>query len=167
MIYSALAKTGFKMPGVIDPDSKRRIGILYRPDTWAADTVYYLRRDDDYDVVVPTGTNGFYYKVISPGRSGATEPTWPTVVGQTIASGSALFEAVAYNLLPPTETITTSAWTATGEVELTDEAFTDGKTSVLIDAIPAGVTGFTLTNRITLSGGEVDDVSLIFKVAER
>jgi len=53
---------------------------LYR--TWAATTTYAIG-----DQVVPLATpNGFYFRAtaITTGTSAASEPTWPTTIGQTV-----------------------------------------------------------------------------------
>ena len=52
-------------------------------DSWAASTAYSL---DDY--IVPTSPNGYYYRCVTAGTSGASEPTWPTTIGQTVNDGS-------------------------------------------------------------------------------
>jgi len=166
MIYSATAKGPFKIPGFHDRDNKRLVGIIYRPDVWAANTVYYVRAVDDYDVVVPTNFKGLYFKAISPGLSGAVEPIWPTTVGETVTDG-VTWEAVAYNLLPPTESIVTSNFTATDSVTLTNSSNTANTTQTMISAVPAGVTVFSITNHIVKSNGEENDITLQFKVAER
>lgn len=54
--------------------------VLYT--TWAASTTYAIG-----DQVVPKAApNGFYFEAtaITTGTSGASEPTWPTTVGQTV-----------------------------------------------------------------------------------
>lgn len=38
-------------------------------------------------VIAPTQPAGFYYVAIGWGSTGATEPTWPTVLGQTVQDG--------------------------------------------------------------------------------
>jgi hypothetical protein len=167
MIYSVNAKGGYKINGVHDANSKRFIGILYRPDDWQASKVYYLRSTDDYDVIIPTDFNGFYYKVVSPGKSGSTEPTWGTKAGGKTTSGSVIFEAVAYNLMPASESITASSWTASDSVTISNESLTTTYTICRIDAVPDAVESFTLTNHTTRSNGEEHDVTLQFKVGIR
>jgi hypothetical protein len=167
MIYSASAKGGYKLNGVHDANSKRFIGILYRPNTWQENTVYYLRSTDDYDVIIPTVFNGFYYKVVSPGKSGATEPTWGTKAGGKTTSGTAIFEAVPYNLMPESETITSSTWTASDSVTLSNTLSTTTYAAVRIDAVPDGVESFTVTNHTVRSNGEEHDVTIQFKVGTR
>lgn len=44
--------------------------------------------------VSPTVPNGFNYRLIVPGTSGATEPTWPTTLGATVTDGTATWETV-------------------------------------------------------------------------
>jgi len=165
MLYPSTSKGPFKMNGVYGKDSKRNIGIIYRPDTWQADTVY-LSVDGSFNVVMPTVFKGFYFRVINPGKSGATEPVWPTQAGDTVEDG-ATFEAVAYNLLPINEDISTSTFTASHGVTLYGAINTAGTTHVMISDIPDGVTSFTVANHIVKSNGEEESVSLLFKVAER
>lgn len=167
MIYSAASKGPLKVSGYHDKDSKRILGIIYRPSVWTAATVYYVRGESDYDIVVPTTFKGLYFKATNPGLSSGTEPVWPTTVGGTVTDGGIVWEAVAYNLMPPTASITTSTFTASDGVTLTSPSFTGGTTQVTISAVPAGVTSFTLINHTIKSTGEEDDVTLSFKVAER
>ena len=167
MIYSATAKGPFKIAGYHDKDSIRVMGIIYRPTTWLTNTVYYARSADDYDITVPSVFTGLYFKANNPGKSGAVEPIWPTAVGDTITDNGIIWEAVAYNLMPPTESITGSTWTPTDLVTLTGPSFTASSTQVTISAVPAGVTSFSITNHTVKSNGEADDATLQFKVAER
>lgn len=55
--------------------------------TWAASTAYALN-----DRAVPTTRNGYVYKVTVAGTSGASEPTWPTVIGNTVVDGGVTWE---------------------------------------------------------------------------
>lgn len=169
MLYNAYARGGYKVPGVHDKDNKRKVGIIYKPDTWAANTVYYKREDDDYDVVLPETFTGLYLKVKSPGKSGATMPTVTMIAGEETTDGAngLVWEAVNYNLMPPTLTITASTWTASNGVTISGSTFTDGRTYITITAVPAGVTEFTLINHTTRSNSEEEDVTLVFKVDDR
>lgn len=167
MIYPSTSKGPYKVAGVIDPNEKRLIGVIYKPDAWSQNTVYYVRGVDDYDIVLPSTANGFYYKATNPGKSGTVEPTWPTTVGEAVSDGSVVWEAVAYNLLPLTDSISTSTFTASDGVVLANPVLTVGKTSVLISSIPAGVAQFTVTNHTIRASGEECDVTLLFKVASR
>lgn len=40
---------------------------------------------------VPTTRNGHYYTVTTAGTTGASEPTWPTTSGATVADGTAVW----------------------------------------------------------------------------
>jgi hypothetical protein len=167
MAYSATVKGPFKVAGYHDKDSKRLFGLKFKPPIWAADTVYYVWDTDYFDIVIPTVFKGLYFKVTNPGLSGATEPVWPTLVGDTVNDNGIIWEAVAYNLMPITETISDSTWTASNSVTISQQNFTASTTQVRIDSVPAGVDSFTLTNHYVKNNGEEDDVTLLFKVAER
>ena len=169
MIYSASSKNGYLFAGVYDPDSKRPVGIIYAPVNWVANTVYYHRSDDDYDIVIPTAFTGLYYRVKSAGKSGSTEPTWGFITGgETVDGVTGLeWEAVSYNLMPPTDTIATSTWTATNGVTLSGSAHTNGTTQVFISTVPAGITEFAITNHTIRNTGQEDDVTLRFRVGDR
>lgn len=69
---------------VADYNRLNDINLRYK---WLASMSY--ARDS---VVVPTTTNGHYYKCTTAGTSGATEPTtWPTTTGGTVTNGTATF----------------------------------------------------------------------------
>ena len=53
------------------------------PSDWVASTAYSLD-----DLVSPTTPNGYRYKATVAGTSAASEPTWPTTVGQTVVDGT-------------------------------------------------------------------------------
>lgn len=62
------------------------------------------------DIVIPNAYNGRYYKCTVAGTSGATEPTWPTTLTQTVADGTATwrcegnqFRAFAFRAALPDE----------------------------------------------------------------
>jgi hypothetical protein len=52
-------------------------------NSWAASTAY---SEDDY--VIPTTPNGYYYRCITAGTSGSSEPIWPTTLGETVSDGT-------------------------------------------------------------------------------
>ncbi|MCX7805044.1 MAG: phage tail protein [Planctomycetota bacterium] len=52
--------------------------------TWQASTGYTLG-----SYVKPTAPRGFRYECTQAGTSGASEPSWPTTVGQTVSDGTA------------------------------------------------------------------------------
>lgn len=60
--------------------------------TWAADSTYAVN-----DTVVPTTLNGYEYQAtsITTGISASTEPTWPTVEGNTVVDGGVTWTARA------------------------------------------------------------------------
>lgn len=49
------------------------------------------------DLITPTTENSLYYKVtVSDGTTGSTEPTWPTVIGETVTAGGITYECMGY-----------------------------------------------------------------------
>lgn len=173
MLYNALQRGPYRVPGYHDPDQVRIVGLIFRPDTWAAGTVYYRRSDDDYDVVIPTTFTGWYFKAKSPGKSHAsTEPTWVFEEGAETPDGASglIWEAVPYNLMPPSETISSVTVTATHGITISTFSNTDTTCQFTIPAISAAAEAagyFEITVRATKSNGETIDVTLHFKVAER
>lgn len=66
-------------------------------DEWAESTAYAVG-----DRVYPSARNGFVYEVtVTDGASGAAEPAWPAVAGETVTADGITYEAV------------TDAWTGT------------------------------------------------------
>jgi phage-related protein len=51
--------------------------------TWTQSTAYTVG-----DIVKPTSVNGHYYRCTTAGTSDATEPTWTTIIGNTVTDGS-------------------------------------------------------------------------------
>lgn len=116
MIYSANAKGPYRVEGVIGPTDQRYVQIIYAPANWTAITPYYKWDECNQDIVTPSIFSNYYHKVYTPGVSGAIEPTWATTpCGQT-TDGTIVWEAVAYNLMPAVQTITTSTWIVAGSL---------------------------------------------------
>lgn len=70
--------------------AKREDSLGNPPDAyvmWEAATAYVVG-----DVVIPTERNGHYYTCNDAGTSGASEPTFPTDSGDTVADGTAGWE---------------------------------------------------------------------------
>jgi hypothetical protein len=58
---------------------------------WIASTAYIVG-----DMRQPTVSNGFRYKCITAGTSGASAPTWPTSgIGSTVTDGTAVWTLIA------------------------------------------------------------------------
>lgn len=73
------ASAGTKGQTSYDPEYVKQ---LLTATKWQANTTYA-----PYQVVQPTTENGYQYIVIDGGQSGSTEPTWPTVVNNTVTDG--------------------------------------------------------------------------------
>lgn len=57
---------------------------------WQASTAYVLT-----DMVRTTAKNGYKYEATVAGNSGATEPTWPTTIGNTVVDGTVTWTCTA------------------------------------------------------------------------
>lgn len=64
---------------------------LATPANWVASTVYALGA-----FAKPVTQNGYHYEVTTAGTSAATEPTWPTVVGNTVVDGTVTWTCRRY-----------------------------------------------------------------------
>ena len=178
MIYPSDHVGILKIPGTHDPDSKRLMGIIFRPNTWAANTVYNWKDSGNYDVILPVNFEGFYHAVVNPGKSNqTTEPNWvKTKDGLTedFRNGQTeglTWKAIPYNLMPLDETITLAAFTATNGVTVSLTSHTDTNCQFMIDAIGSTaaartIGSFQVKAHITKSNGEEFDVTLLFKLGE-
>lgn len=83
---------------------------------WAATTAYPVSR-----VRMPTTPNGFRAICIVAGTTGGAEPTWPTVVGQTVVDGTVTWAMqdlpVAGDTIAVSLDFGLSGWTGTALVE--------------------------------------------------
>ena len=62
---------------------------------WKAITAYTAGPPPDYVIPSPGNRTGLWYKVVTAGTSGTTEPTWPTVIGNQVTDGTVVWEAIA------------------------------------------------------------------------
>lgn len=51
------------------------------------------------DIIRPAAANGFLYRVTTAGTSGGAPPTFPTVLGNTVADGTATLEMVGSGII--------------------------------------------------------------------
>lgn len=77
----------------------------------AASTAYVLG-----DVVRPASANGFLYRATSSGTTGAGLPTYPTIIGQTVADGGVTWTCygIAITVMLAANQPTWAAFSATG-----------------------------------------------------
>lgn len=61
------------------------------PPVWAASIAYAINADGVGDKVVPSVHNGRFFVVTTAGTSGATEPVWTQVIGNTVVDGSVVW----------------------------------------------------------------------------
>lgn len=77
--------------------------------TWAASTAYAVGF-----IVRPTAGNGFLYSCSVAGTSSGSQPTWPTVIGTTVADGGVTWTCVGRFVILFTCSPTSIAWTFSG-----------------------------------------------------
>jgi len=64
------------------------------PAAWTASTAYALNA-----LVRPTTQTRYGYRCITAGTSGTIEPTWPTVVGETVTDGTVVWICYALRVI--------------------------------------------------------------------
>lgn len=70
---------------------------VFKP--WSASTVLTIIGNLTDDTYLPTVPNGHKYQLTTAGTTGASEPSWPTGAGATVASGSAIFTEIGSTVL--------------------------------------------------------------------
>ena len=172
MFYDAFAEGPVDVPGVHDKDSIRPFGVLFKPNEWAANTVYTRPYPNDYDMVIPATFTGLGYLVKNPGKSGATEPTWVMIAGEETVDGTKglIWEAFNYNLMPVTESIDTITYETTNGVILSGTSNTTNYAYFVIEPLPAAAIAageFEITLHVVKTNGAKFDVTLRFVVGVR
>lgn len=172
------SKTGTtKLPGVHDPDSIVTLTIVLRPPVWQSGVVYSYRNATDASVVIPSTFKGFYYQVVNPGVSGATEPDWAKEIGAITTDYEAgetsglEWIAKANNLLTPDIDITTVTSSATNGVPIS-HVVVGGIIYPTIGVIPADAAArttkrFKFTLAVAYSDGDKDDITFERVVGEK
>lgn len=173
-VYSCSQTSPLSMDAPHDPNAELYYTIQYRAPAWMADSVYLEKTCGEIgDLVLPAAENGFLYETVSGGVSGPSEPTWATVTDELTVDNTISWKAIpnAFNLLSPSDTITSSEWsTDDANITLVDDGVAGGRTYVKVTTVPATISQFILTNRVTIqrSGAltEILDRSLKIKVKE-
>lgn len=97
--YYQLGATNANPSGVRDVSA---VTVTYEgasATAWAATTAL-----DEGDLIKPTTSPTRYYRVAVAGTTGAAEPTWPTVVGESVTNGGVVLVLVG-NLVAGTPTV--------------------------------------------------------------
>lgn len=131
--------------GASVPTSADDVFFTAKPaPTWQASTAYILT-----NIVSPVTGNGFHYECTTAGTTGSTEPTWPTVVGNTVTDGT-----VVWTCRSATVTIGVSN---TGAKSINCTGFTGTITGTAAITVAGSVTlvagmTYTHTGTVTFSG---------------
>jgi len=154
--YLATTKGPLVTVGYIDKDDVTPINVYWGAPTYTPSIIYKVG-----DIVKPAVASGYYHKCVKTGLAGA-EPVWTS---KKTISGEATFKAISYDLfINYDEVIASSSWNVTQGVTIINEAKEDERTSVVISAIPNGVTSFELTNQIVKGSGTTESkLSRTFK----
>ena len=123
------------------------IDVFGKP-LWVANHAYKVGQR-----VRPRTANGFVYECTAAGTSGATEPAWPTVSGNTVASGTATFKAV-----PRFVSLTGLSAAPVGNYNITKKRIYRTNSSGIetdfqfVAEIPAGTTSYNDSKRSSALG---------------
>lgn len=160
IIIPAAGRSIFRMPGYHDPESLRVMEVFLVPPVWQPGTVFE-------DVVLPTVFKGLQFVVTNPGMTSATEPVWPTLVGDTVEESTGIiYEAQTYQFLDPAVSILSVGTTisASDAVELDQKVIGTTKVGFRILALPVGVTSFKVTVHAALDNGAAPEIEILFRV---
>lgn len=120
--------------------------------------------------VRPSVPTGYQYAVANTGQgqSGATEPKWPRVIGETVQDGSIVWQCEAVSDASLTATIVTSAWSSDSDVTLSDEILenADGvhRTSVQVAGGSLGQK-YEVRNLVVFSDGSTEESALRVQIS--
>ena len=92
---------------------------------WEASTAYILG-----DYVWPTTFNGYRYVCTTAGTSGASEPTWPTTLGNTVNDGSVVWTCIALASAIPEQHEEIIILGATGYLATSASAYTVDRATI-------------------------------------
>lgn len=77
--YYGLSRTSWAIEGLV--------WVLERTTKWRSATTY-----EAGETAVPLHGNGHFYRCVISGKSGGTEPTWPTASGSQVTDGSIVWQ---------------------------------------------------------------------------
>jgi hypothetical protein len=89
-------------------------------------------------IVQPRRATGLQYKATTAGRTGTSEPRWPTVAAGTVTDGSVVWTAEAISTGSLVRTLTSAAWTSTTGITIGAPSTVGTKSTVLISAVTLG-----------------------------
>lgn len=83
-------------------------------------------------VVLAPRSTGLQYRATTAGRTGTTEPRYPTTAGQTVTDGSVVWTAEAVSSSSLVRTLSTATWSATSGLTVGTPTNAGTKSTVLI-----------------------------------
>lgn len=119
--------------------------------TWGAFQASFLYAE--FDVIEPSTSNGFRYRANNTGTSGGSEPIFPTIIGQTVISGTVTLECISETPQEAFNSIITNI-----EVELTPLANIGANSDFTYDI----VTLLFNSTPFAISAGQIVTISKIY-----
>jgi hypothetical protein len=113
----------------------------------------------------PTAPNGFQFISASGGQSGNAEPTWPTVIGQTVNDGSTVWTCEAIDNSTLYAVVNSAQWKVPSGIAVTGQEVSGQLTLAEIDTTNAiAGTDYAIDIATTMSDEEVKVGRIILKV---
>jgi hypothetical protein len=166
--YASTIDEAFKWPSAHKLSERRIYKVNYRPKPMALSALQ--RRGL---VVSPTVSNGRLYRCTIGGMSSASEPTWPTVLNETIVVGNATFVCIEDgSLLQQGDVIQSQTWSVIGSpvgITMDSLSINQFETKVRVNVASNALIGtIELVNAITVvwQNGDVEELkkSILIKI---
>ena len=113
-------------------------------------------------VVRPVVATGFYYECTTAGRTARRYPRWPTVEGQTVQDGSAVFTS-RHPDTPSLVAVQTAVWTVPSGLTLDSQSESGPETHVTVSG-GVDCENYELLCRMTDSAGQVRERTIVVPV---
>lgn len=129
-----------------DPNEITDYSILWGDFKWIINGIYEIG-----DRVVPTNNKGIVATCVVPGVSSTIEPIWVTAKGTRIVDGTVTWRIdYSLSILDYNENVASSVWSTDNiSITISNDSHSTKSTTAFVSTVPATLTSFILTNRIT------------------